>query len=349
MDLERLEFNQIDINDPFFDSLKEDYKEFTNWFSRKSNEKAYIIKNSNNLIDGFLYHKIETEEINDVSPALPEKKRIKIGTFKINPHGTRLGERFLKKSLDYALFEKAEEVYVTIFSKHEYLVSSFKKYGFKEAAFKDTENGRELVLVKKMGEFSGNLKQDYPFINFSGRKFILSIYPEWHSRLLPDSILKNENPDALLEDVSHTNSIHKIYLAKMKGMEEISKGDILVIYRTTDRPGNARYRSVATSVCVVEEYKNINTFSSEEDFLKYASSYSIFNLEELKKYYKTKRYPKIIRFCYNLALNKRVTRDTMLNMGIESPYWGFFEITDQQFEGILLEGKINESIIINKA
>lgn len=38
-------FSNISLNDPFFDSLKEDYEEFSDWFRRKSNERLmfYII------------------------------------------------------------------------------------------------------------------------------------------------------------------------------------------------------------------------------------------------------------------------------------------------------------------
>lgn len=82
----------------------------------------------------------------------------------------------------------------------------------------------------------------------------MSIYPDYHTRMLPDSILNNESHD-LIQDVSHTNSIHKIYLCAMEGTSNFKPGDIIVTYRTTDRQGPARYRSVITSVCVVEEYK----------------------------------------------------------------------------------------------
>jgi hypothetical protein len=37
-------FSEIEINDPFFDSLKSDYAGFEDWFSRKADKKAYILE-----------------------------------------------------------------------------------------------------------------------------------------------------------------------------------------------------------------------------------------------------------------------------------------------------------------
>lgn len=62
----------------------------------------------------------------------------------------------------------------------------------------------------------------------------------------------------------------------------ITKGDILLIYRTTDGLGPARFRSVATSVCIVEEIKRPSDFKTEAEFLKYTNAYSIFNEQDLK-------------------------------------------------------------------
>ena len=35
------------------------------------------------------------------------------------------------------------------------------------------------------------------------------------------------------------------------------------------------------------------------------------------------------------------------SMGINPQYWGFFQLTDEQFDAILKKGEIDESIIIN--
>ena len=341
-------FRDINLSDPFFDSLKADYVEFPDWFGRKENETAYVFESDSGSIEGFLYLKSEDGAITDVSPPLPPKTRIKVGTFKINPHGTKLGERFVKKIFDHAIANQVDEIYVTVFSKHAPLIRIFERYGFSRVAKKITENGEELVLTKQFGANQLDPLLRYPQVDKSSRAFLLSLWPQWHTRLLPDSILRNESA-SIVEDVSHANSIHKVYLAGMGGMEVLMPGDNIVIYRTSDEPGRARFRAVVTSVCVVEEYRNIDSFPDEASFVAYCDPYSIFTSAELSDLWRTKRYPHVIRFTYNIALPRRLTRGHLLDtVGLEaSAYWGFMRLTSQQFEKILEDSGVNENLVVN--
>jgi hypothetical protein len=348
--LRYLRFSDINIYDSFFDSLKSDYAEFSGWFDKKSSvgEAAYVLHRGT-VIDGFMYLKVENGVVDDIDPELEKGKHLKVGTFKFNSHGTRRGERFIKKIFDHALTQSVDDIYVTVFEKHEYLMNLFMKYGFEVHGSKETPNGTESVLVRNMNEYSGSPLKDYPYIKTSeNQKHLLSIQPQYHSRMLPDSILDNETHD-IIQDVSHTNSIHKIYICAMDGVASFKQGDPLVIYRTTDNKGPARFRSVATSIGIVEEYKNINAFESEAEFLKYCSSYSVFSNEELTTIFRRKRYCHIIRFTYNAALSRRVTRGSLIDdAGLnESDYWGVMDLSDAQFQNIIRLGGIDESIIIN--
>lgn len=346
-EIEPKQFRDIDLNDTFFDSLKEDYPGFDVWFNKKSQEgkKAYV-QYSNNQLQAFLHLKIEDEKVEDVVPNLPHKNHLKIATFKIDAHNTKLGERFVKKIVDAAIFKKCDDIYVTIFPKHEGLIRLLSRYGFELCGKK----GEEDVYIKNMRTLTGDSLKDYPLIKTEGkRKFLLSVNPEYHTKLFPDSILKNEENQRyeLIKDVSSTNSIHKIYICSMKGVEELRKGDIIVIYRTSDHLGPATYRSVATSVCEVEELKQKKDFANEEEFIAYANAYSVFNEKDLKSKFKGNVY--VIKMTYNIAFNKRVTRGYMIDvLKISSnQYWGFFQLNDDQFQGILDKAEINEGIIIN--
>lgn len=338
----------VAASDPFFDSLRQDYPGFDGWLARKSNERAYVFR-ADGAIEGFLYLKREDGPLEDVEPQLPAGRRIKVGTFKITPHGTRLGERFLKKVFDHATEQDVDEIYVTVFPKHAKLIELFERYGFIKVGEKSGPGGIEDVLLRSLRRAVGDVVQDYPLINTKGRKFILSILPQWHTQLFPDSKLHNESPD-IITDVSHTNSIHKVYLAGMQGTESLRRGDLLVIYRTSDGKGPAKYRSVVTSICTVEEGRHINSLPNVDALISYCAPYSIFKEEDLRKFWTQRRYPNLIRFTYNAALKKRLTRGDLIDQGVidGNAYAGFMPLTDAGFGFIVEHGGINAGLIVNQ-
>ena len=355
MDLQVQRFSDINLNDSFFDSLRASYPEFNEWYNKKAaaGATAYCYYVDNELKD-FLYLKIEEEELSDLTPALPAKKRLKVGTFKVDNedrHTTR-GERFMKKIMDKAIAEDVDEIYVTMFPTEELqgLIRMFEKFGFSHIADKPHEGGNvEYVLIKDMTTHVDDFKLDYPFVKkASSNKYVLSIVPEFHTHLFPDSILKNEKKYDLIQDVSETNSIYKIYLCWMQGTRNLKAGDKLIIYRTSDEEGKAYYRSVCTSVCTVCEVKTYRDFENEEEFIKYTNRYSVFKEHELRRWYKNKKYFIVIKMVYNIAFTKKVINMVMKEqVGLNPKYWGFFELTDAQFDKLLELGEIDERYIID--
>lgn len=355
MDLQVQRFSDIDLNDSFFDSLRASYPEFNEWYNKKAaaGSTAYCYYVDNELKD-FLYLKIEEEELSDLTPALPAKKRLKVGTFKVDNedrHTTR-GERFMKKIMDMAIAEDVDEIYVTMFPTEELqgLIRMFEKFGFSHIADKPHEGGNaEYVLIKDMTTHVDDFKLDYPFVKkASSNKYVLSIVPEFHTHLFPDSILKNEKKYDLIQDVSETNSIYKIYLCWMQGTRNLKAGDKLIIYRTSDEKGKAYYRSVCTSVCTVCEVKTYRDFENEEEFIKYTNRYSVFKEHELRRWYKYKNYFIVIKMVYNIAFTKKVINMVMKEqVGLNPKYWGFFKLTDAQFDKLLELGEIDERYIID--
>ena len=355
MDLQVQRFSDIDLNDSFFDSLRASYPEFNEWYNKKAaaGATAYCYYVDNELKD-FLYLKIEEEELSDLTPALPAKKRLKVGTFKVDNedrHTTR-GERFMKKIMDMAIAENVDEIYVTMFPTEELqgLIRMFEKFGFSHIADKPHEGGNaEYVLIKDMTTHVDDFKLDYPFVKkASSNKYVLSIVPEFHTHLFPDSILKNERKYDLIQDVSETNSIYKIYLCWMQDTRNLKAGDKLIIYRTSDEEGKAYYRSVCTSVCTVCEVKTYRDFENEEEFIKYTNRYSVFKEHELRRWYKYKNNFIVIKMVYNIAFTKKVINMVMKEqVGLKPKYWGFFELTDAQFDKLLELGEIDERYIID--
>lgn len=345
-------FKEINLDDPFFDSLKEDYTEFEDWFIRKGHERAFLFEDEDG-VQAFLYLKIEEEELSNVSPTLPLKKRIKIGTLKINARGTKFGDRFIKKAIDFAIFNNADELYVTVFPKHQRLIEILEGYGFVKVGTKTTSNGIENVMVKSINPMifkaEAAIRHNYPLINKSAKSHLLSIYPSFHTRLFPDSILNTENPEQVIKDVSYANSIEKVYICKMDDVSNIKPGDNIVIYRTAEYGKAAEYSAVATSICTAIEVKNKYDFEDVEELIEYCKKTSIFTEDEIRKFYKENKKVIVIKMLYCYALPKRPIRKNLINLaGIDRDnYWGIIHLTERQFDKILELGEVNESIIVN--
>ncbi|MBI6814447.1 hypothetical protein YA0032_25400 [Pseudomonas amygdali] len=75
MELIQKKFKFVNLQDPFFASLINDYQEFTKWFAKKADDQAYVFEDEEGNVNGFLYLKPENGKLEDVIPPLPNKKR----------------------------------------------------------------------------------------------------------------------------------------------------------------------------------------------------------------------------------------------------------------------------------
>ena len=297
-------------------------------------------------IQGFLHLKNENDLVDDVRPIIQADNILKVATFKVDAHGTKLGEQFIKIIMDYAISEKSDLCYVTIFPRHETLIRLVQAFGFEEYGEKGDVLNPEKVFVKNMKKVTGNVNKDYPLIRGTGtNKYLLSIYPQYHSVMFPDSILTTENRN-IITDISHTNSIHKIYVCTM-GVDVLKYGDIIVLYRTAEDGRSAEYSAVATSICVIEEVRKQSDFGSFNECFTYANQYSVFDRDDLYKWYQRGEC-KAIKMTYNVALKKRIVRhDLIEKIGLDRhEYWGFMQLTNAQFEEIIYAGGVSSESII---
>lgn len=342
-------FRELSLNDPFFDSLKRGYpNSFEQWFARKADEELYIVIDDSKRLSGMIYLKEEQGPIQDVVPSLPDGRWLKVGTLKIEGRGTKLGERVLKKILDTAISKGMGGIYMTVFEVHAELILLFERYGFRKHSTKRTADGEEIVLLRKLDEFAGDLVADYPFMRTHNQTaWLLAVYPAYHSQLLPDSILSNE-PREILRDVSHTNTIHKAYIGRVP-LNRMRRGDAIVIYRTTDGQGPAFYRSVATSICVVEEVKSKTDFLDADHFISYAEPHSVFSIDQLRKQFETNNRLYIAKMMYTVAFSKRITRARLLEEAqvSEQPRWDLRELTHDQLRAIIKMGNVDARLIID--
>ena len=357
LSVKKARFGDLDIKDDFFDSFRKDYKGFNDWFNSKSEEVSYVCKSQNQKIVAFLYVKVEDETENylDISPTFLPKKRLKIGTFKVVSTGYKLGERFLKVIFDNALRNNVNEIYVTIFDKtdnQKFLISLLEDWGFKHQGIKSIPTGDEEVYVKDFHP-TPNLshpKLTYPFINKDRQFFIVPIYPEYHTELLPDSILNTERPENFIDDKPHRNAIQKVYFSRSVE-KNINPGDIFLFYRTKTPNSNAYHTSVITTICIVES--KIENISDLDTFVSLCKKRSIFSNAELAKHWNwtSGNRPFVVNFLYLYSFQKRLNLSTLIGLGvisnIDNVPRGFKKITKEQFELILRESNTNERFIID--
>ncbi len=340
-------FGKIDVSDDFFDSFKADYKEFANWFNKKSDNIAYVCI-TDKKVRAFLYLKIEDKEesYTEIKPLFERKKRLKIGTLKVTSTGYKLGERFLKIVFDNAHQYKVDEIYVTIFNKREeqrILISLLEDWGFKYWGEKNTKNGVENVYVRPFGkELPINIenpKLTFPFLSRKTRKYIIKIEPEYHTELFPDSINTRENNEEYADNEPHRNRIGKVYISHSKD-RHLKSGDVIIIYRIGETSPK-RFSSTITSVCIVEEV--VNNIDNFEDFFQICNRRTFIEKEDLRSKWWNKYgsyKPFIIKLLYAHSLpTPKPTLNDLLEIGviedINNMPRGFIEINSKQFDRLV--------------
>ena len=76
---------------------------------------------------------------------------------------------------------------------------------------------------------------------------------------------------------------------------------------------------------------------------------AVFEEHELIGFWRTKKYPHVVRFTYNYALRKRLTRAHLIDkVGIDAnAYAGFMELSHSQLRKILSNSNSNESFVVD--
>lgn len=331
--------NEVNLHSSFFDTLREDYGgiDFDNWFKKKAlkGEKAYVFEDADGL-KGFLYLKSEDagEDYSDIEPQFAPKKRLKVGTFKIERTGFRLGERFLKIIFDNARRQDVDEIYVTLFEDKREGVAQLKnlmeQWGFRKYGHK--KNG-EAVLVKSMREYdeSRRPKFNFPLTRKSAKCYFLPIYPEYHTDLFPDMILNNEDMHLYEENKAHRYALEKIYLSGAYNLRGAKAGDKVLIYRIGERYPK-KYSSVVTGVAIIED---IIITKTVEECIGICKNRSIFSEDKIKRLHSS--YPTVIKLLDFAPFKNKVTLNRLYELEIIAQDSGprpFGDLTAEQFETI---------------
>ena len=350
-------FADLDIMDPFFNSLKADYPEFPEWYRRKADEGATaLVFCDEDGLGAFVYYKSEhNESIGLVGCTLPPVSRMKIGTLKLADRyrGQRIGEGALGLALWQWRRTRESEIYVTVFEKYDLLITLLERFGFYLAGHK--ENGECVYLkTRHVVDYSDPYKS-FPFINpafqSSGYLVVNDVY---HDTLFPYSELKNTLQEQV--SLSVANGFTKIYIGSPTSALPYKAGEPLLVYRRyTGTAGQKGYKSCITSYCVVTDIivakENGSYRITFDDLINRIRNKSVFDEQDIRAKYDNERNLTVIEMLYYgyFGEGNNVNWVWLKNNGLMGEqYPTSIRLSKDQFIQILTEGNVDvQNVIIN--
>lgn len=352
---ERKSFSQIDLNDNFFNSLKQDYPEFaSSWFPKGifQGREALVFYDSEG-IGAFIATKEEEEPLQLSDRTLPACLRIKISTLRIAERfrGQRLGEGAIGLVLWEWQKSRLEEIYVTVFPSHDDLIVQLERFGFVNVG--SNKRGERVYLRSRNHIDYSTPYKSFPFISPSFKKGgYLIVEDQYHDTLFPYSKLKNTLQEKLEKDVA--NGISKIYIGNQWKVH-YQIGEPVFIYRKYNGATRKRYKSCLTSYCiftgVVPVKKNGVQLLTFDAFCDEVGNKSVFSQEDLLKKYQQDKNLTITKllYCGYFGSGNNVNMHWLDEHNIWTPDGGYpanTQLTPQQCSMIWQEGEIDISNIL---
>jgi hypothetical protein len=348
--LKRELVRNLNYDDHIFDTLKEEYKPgFEGWFNKISKEgrKGWVYYRKDGTIGAILIYKLEIESIEDSEPPLPERKRLKVAMLKVTYIEHKIGELFIKMTVDVSVKNNVDEIYLTHFTKpNDPLVKLISEYGFNKIAVKN--NGEDIFAKKLIVE--GNEAKGLSPIEISKifypsfydgdhvKKFVVPILPEYHNKLFTDFSRRQITlPEYADEFVVEGNTIKKAYLSH-SNIKRMGRGDIILFYRSEDE-------QAITSLGVVEAvYTGVENTGQ---ILQLVGKRTVFSREEIDKW--VERGPvSIFLFRHHFHLMRSVDLDRLVNeQVIKAAPQSAMEISNEKYAQIKKMGGIDERYTIH--
>ncbi len=308
--LEHLAIHTLDFQLKFFDSLREDYPEFDDWFIEKSREgrMCWCWKEKKRLLKALLIYTEKNKSIFGDS----NEKVLKICTFKVSEEarGLKVGELLLKICFDYCSRNRISAAYLTTFPKKIYLRVLLEDFGFDiigKNLMGELIYAKDFLAPQSLKDMNPleYCKSYFPKF-YDGelvRKFVVPIRPEYHDRLFADVKGRQTFIDEFVDMVIEQNTIKKAYVCNSR-ITKIRSGDILLFYRSRKKQG-------ITGIGVVESV--LRQPASIDELIAFIGPRSVYSKDELDQLHK--RGALAILFRYIGQLPSHVNRDKLLELG----------------------------------
>ncbi len=344
--VEEVSAHTIPIADEIFDSLREDYAEFDDWWRDKCiKERRHCWIVEDNGVAGLIVRKDEAPTKTDAT--LPAEKILKICTFKVRPEkrGFKLGELLLKKVFWFAQYNDYDLAYITTYPGQDALIDLLAYYGFENTAakqdgeliFEKTFSRSKLERVDGEDIFETDRKNYPRFVVPSDvRAFGVPIRQGYHDVLYPD--LKDDPQQDLFEAVGigggakrPGNTIRKVYLCRAQSRLG-PPGSLLFFYKgkSSSPPSQA-----LTAVGILEE---LTIAESTRDLMRLTGGRSVYSEEELEAWKTLPNSPvKVINYLLVGYIDPPITLNELNQDGIFSghPPQSIFEFRKDKLDLLL--------------
>lgn len=294
----------INPNQPFFDSLRADYKDFPEWWAKVVQQRrTCLVIGGGTDIRGLAVLDRQEPEV----PGLSETC-VKICTFKIGEanQGKKLGETLLEAVIGHIRGLGVDTCFIEASPDKEGLIVMLKEFGFFDCGEKPGNRG-QIILGKILEPRFDREPPEHPLEynrrygpgrRLVQRAFIVPILPVFHSMLFPGS-------EAQLSffDSTYGNAIRKVYICH-SGMKTLQPGDTLFFLRT--HKGRAVH-----AVGVVEDTLRTSDLS---EVLSFAGARTVYSVEELQRMCAKELLA--VKFRLDQVLEKPVTREELQMLGV---------------------------------
>jgi ribosomal protein S18 acetylase RimI-like enzyme len=345
--VEEMPAHAVPLSDEIFDSLREGYPGFDEWWRTKCvpDHRPCWVVSIDGEIAGLVVRKEETHA--QAGTRHPGPKILKVCTFKVKPQfrGEKLGELLLKQILWFAQKNAFDLVYLTTFDSQTVLIEVLQYYGFTMTGLNSVGEGiyeKALPRDRLVPEANDNLfdlaRLNYP--RFTARSpatvFCVPIQSEFHDILFPELAAKVQFDlfaEAGLDRGDKArrrpgNTIRKVYLCRAM-TQQLRPGSIVLFYRSYSR-GYVASQSI-TSVGVVEDVQRAMTL---DDLVRLTGKRSVYSEAKLAAFEVTADRPvKVIDFLLVGHIEPSIKLNDLKRMGVfrGRPPQSISQLTEERF------------------
>ena len=331
---------ELDVTNPFFDSLRHGYAGFDDWYARsaEARRQCWVLQDGSNIRAICIYKEERNEPVTDDGKILSGKV-LKLCTFKVADRGRKLGERLLFVAFRAAVQDRFDYVYLHVRDEgQDRLLDLLVDFGFWQ--FGDYKG--DVVYVKDMrrvaipdeANLADRLAYDISFYPnvvdvASVGKYLVPIRPIFHDRLFPDLNLQQDLFAAYDGLCSEANAIKKAYLcgSRIKAMQ---MGDLLFFYCSQTRK----------SVQCFGFVESVLRSRDAEELAAYVSKRTVFTRGEIDEMV---RHGEVIAILFRLVkyFKRAVPLNAMVNDRIARRIQSICRVSEDAY-GRLFKGLLDE-------